>query len=178
MSSDPGTRMNVNPGLNDFTRPQLIVPRLRNQDFEAVIQELSQLMEKEKIVPDLARFYQAVLKRELLIGTDMEAGMAFPHARLPMLKTLSFALGRSNEPLRWGPKATRPVRLVFLMAVPEDDSSQYLSLISGLVRLAKDPELLAKIHAAQDAGQLLELLGQIKLRTSSSSDSSKQAATR
>jgi len=76
-----------------------------------------------------------------------------------MLKTLSFALGRSNEPLRWGPKATRPVRLVFLMAVPEDDSSQYLSLISGLVRLAKDPELLAKIHAAQDAGQLLELLG-------------------
>ncbi len=150
--------------LADFTGPGLIVPQLRGPDAASVIQELSLAMQREKRVPDLLPFYHAALNRELLVGSDWEAGMAFPHARLPAIKELSFAFGRSGEPLCWSAKGVRSVRLVFLIAVPATDSTQYLSLISGLARLAKEGRQVEKLHAAQDAFQILEVLQQVRLR--------------
>jgi mannitol/fructose-specific phosphotransferase system IIA component (Ntr-type) len=163
--------------LADFTSPGLIISHLRGQDAASVIQELSQAMQREQRVPDLLPFYHAALNREFLVSTDMEAGMAFPHARLPGLKELLFAFGRSDQPLGWGAKATRSVRLVFLMAVPATDSTQYLSLISGLARLAKDSRLVETLQSAQDTFQILEVLQQIKLRTNSMPDTLKAAVT-
>ena len=163
--------------LADFTSPNLIIPHLRGHDAAAVIQELCQMLQREKRVGDLLPFYHAALNREFMVSTDMEAGIAFPHARLPGLKELSFALGRSDEPLGWGVKATGSVRLVFLMAVPATDSTQYLLLISGLARLAKDHRLVEKLDAAQDSFQIAEVLRQVKLRTSSTPSSARKALT-
>jgi len=151
--------------LTDFTSPGLIIPHLHGQEAASVIQELGQALQREKRICDLLPFYQAALNREFLVSSDWEAGMAFPHARLPALKSLSFALGRSDEPLSWGAKALRSVRLVFLIAVPATDSTQYLSLISGFARMAKENRLVEKLHAAQDTFQILEVLQQVKLRT-------------
>ena len=163
--------------LADFTSPGLIIPHLRGGDAASVIQELSQVLQHEKRVPDLLPFYHAALNREFMVSTDMEAGIAFPHARLPGLKELSFALGRSREPLTWGKRADRSVRLVFLIAVPATDSTQYLLLISGLARLARDSRLLETLHRAQDTFQILDVLQQIKLRTSAVPEVPKKTLT-
>jgi len=152
--------------LADFTSPGLIIPRLRGQDAASVLQELSQVLQREKRIPDLLPFYHAALNREFMVSTNMEAGMAFPHARLPALKEISFAFGRSDQPLVWGAKASSLVRMVFLMAVPATDSTQYLLLVSGLARLAKESRLVEKLHAARDAFQIVEILKQVELRTS------------
>lgn len=156
--------------LADFTSPGLILPQLRGRDAASVLQELSQVLQQEKRIVDWLPFYHTALNREFMVGTDMEAGMAFPHARLPALNGVSFALGRSDKPLAWGASPAGSVRLVFLLAVPATDATQYLLLISGLARLAKDPRLVEKLHAARDAGQLLAVLKQIELRTSSPSN--------
>jgi mannitol/fructose-specific phosphotransferase system IIA component (Ntr-type) len=132
--------------LADFTSPALVVPHLRGHDVAAVIQELSQALQREKRVADLLPFYHAALNREFMVSSDMEAGMAFPHARLPALKELSFALGRSDPPLVWGARSTGAVRLVFL---------------------AKDSRLVKQLQSAEDNFQMLEVLRQIELRTSS-----------
>jgi mannitol/fructose-specific phosphotransferase system IIA component (Ntr-type) len=154
--------------LADFTSPDLIVPQLRGHDAAAVIQELSQALQRENRLTDLLPFYHAALNREFMVSTDMEAGMAFPHARLPALKELSFAFGRSAQPLVWGAKSTSPVRLVFLSAVPATDSTQYLAVVSGLARLAKDDRLVQKLHAAQDVCEIMDVLKQVELRSSAS----------
>ena len=163
--------------LADFTSPGLILPHLRGHDAASVIQELSQALRREKRVPDLLLFYHAALNHEFLVSSDMEAGMAFPHARLPGLKELAFAVGRSLRPLDWGSKNTRSIRLVFLIAVPATDSTRYLLLIAGLARLAKDSQLVEKLHAAQDAFQMLEALRQIKLPSGQTNDILKRLRT-
>jgi mannitol/fructose-specific phosphotransferase system IIA component (Ntr-type) len=117
-----------------------------------------------------------VLNRELLVSTEMETGMAFPHARLSGLDALSFALGRSPEPLGWGANPAPSVRLVFLIAVPTTDSTQYLQLISGLAQLAKDSRLVERLHAAEDSLQVFGVLGQISLRGSMMSEPSSRVA--
>lgn len=177
MLPDTVTTPNRSMTLADFTDPGLILPRLRGQDAASVIQELAQALQRERRVPDLLPFYHAALNREFLVSTEMEAGMAFPHARLPGLKELSFAFGRSDEPLAWGTRGARTVRLVFLIAVPATEATQHLLFISGLARLAKQDQLVQKIHAARDTFQILEVLRQIKLRSNPIPDTLKAAVT-
>ena len=148
--------------LAEFTCPGLIVPRLLGNDATTVIQELSLSLRRENRVPDLLRFYHAVLNREFLVSSDWETGLAFPHARLPELNQLSLALGRSDKPIVWNTRSLRPVQLVFLIAVPED-SIQYLSLVAGIVRLSKEKSLLERLRTAQDSVGMLEVLRKIKL---------------
>jgi nitrogen PTS system EIIA component len=151
--------------LESFTSPGMIIPHLRGDDAAGAIQELSRAMQREGRVPDLLPFYHAALNREFLVSTDMEAGIALPHARLPGLKNLAFALGRSDQPLLWGTTGRRTVRLVFLVAVPATDSRQHLLLISGLARLAKQRRFLEQLHAARDTFQILDVLKQVTLRS-------------
>jgi mannitol/fructose-specific phosphotransferase system IIA component (Ntr-type) len=164
LCSDNLPTPNISMTLAEFTNPGLIIPHLRGQDAASVIKELCQAMRREGHVPDLLPFYHTALNREFLVSTAMDAGMAFPHARLPGLKQLSFAFGRSDETLPWGRHGARAVRLVCLMAVPATEATQHLLLLSGLARLAKEDRLVQKLQAAQDTFQILEVLHQIKLR--------------
>lgn len=148
----------------DFTSESLIVPQVIGHDSAGVIQELSRLLQQEARVPDLLLFYHAALNREFLVSTAMDYGMAFPHARLQGLKRLSFAFGRSASPIAWGSQTTASVRLVVLTAVPATDATTYLSLISALARLAKDPHGLEKLYAANNAASIFAVLRQITPR--------------
>ncbi len=161
--------------LADFTSPALIVPDLRGRDAAAVIEELSETLGRDERVLDWESFCSTAIKRELLVSTEMEAGMAFAHARRADVKEVSFALGRKKEPMRWGAGAVASVRLVFLIAVPADDSAQYLSLISGLARLAKESNTVEKLHTATDAMRIFEVLREATVRTNSNSDQFKPA---
>lgn len=170
MSANLASRSAPAMTLVNFTNPNLMIPHLRGQDAPSVIQELSRILQREKRIPDLLPFYHAALNREYMVSTDMEAGMAFPHARLPGVRELSFALGRSADPLAWGCKTPPSVRLVFLIAVPATDATQYLPLISGLARLGRDSRLVARLQAATDSSQMLVALQQVELRTSAKLD--------
>jgi mannitol/fructose-specific phosphotransferase system IIA component (Ntr-type) len=150
--------------LADFTKPGLIAPHLRSRDATSAIHELSLAMQREGGVPDWLPFYHEALNREFLLSTDMEAGMAFPHARLAGLKELAFAFGRSEEPFAWGPKLTHPVRMVFLLAVPATDAEHYLSLVSGLARLSANAPLLETIRRAADSAEIITAFRQVVLR--------------
>ena len=155
--------------LADFTNPGLILPHLRSRDATSAIHELSRPMQREGCVPDWLPFYHEVLNREFLLSTDMDAGMAFPHARLAGLKELAFAFGRSDEPFAWGPQLTHSVRMVFLLAVPATDSENYLSLVSGLARLSNNAPLLETIRNAADSTEIIAAFRQVILRGSPAS---------
>src|SRR4051812_30832677 len=131
--------------LASFTSLALIKTSLRGGDAASVIQELSLALQREKYVVDLLPFYHTALNAEFLVSSEVEAGLAFPHARLPGLKKPGFAVGRSDQPLLWGSKGSRSVRLVFLIAVPATDSTQYLLLLSGLARLSKNRSLVERL---------------------------------
>jgi mannitol/fructose-specific phosphotransferase system IIA component (Ntr-type) len=149
--------------LADFTRPGLIVPHLVSRDATSAIHELSLALQREGCVPDWLPFYHETLNREFLLSTDMEAGMAFPHARLPGLRELAFAFGRSDAPFTWGPGIAHPVRMVFLIAVPSSAADPYLPLVSGLARLSGNLSLLDAVRDAADSAALMAVFGQIAL---------------
>jgi mannitol/fructose-specific phosphotransferase system IIA component (Ntr-type) len=150
--------------LANFTRPQLIVPCLRQRDTAGIISELSQVLQRQDSVPDLLPFYQAALNQELLANSALDCGMAFPHARLSGVKRLQFAFGRAPAPLIWGPKGSWPVEFIFLLAVPATDAASYLHLLASLANLGRQPEMLTELRNAQVAADILRVFEKIKLR--------------
>jgi len=150
--------------LADYTRPALIVPRLREGDTAGIISELSQVLQRQGGVPDVLPFYQAALNQELLTNSALDCGLAFPHARLSGIKRLQFAFGRTPAPIVWGAKSAWPVQLIFLLAVPATDAAGYLNLLASLARLGQQPEVLAQLRAAANAEAILAVLGNLRMR--------------
>src|SRR5262245_61669260 len=91
--------------LANFTRPQSVVPCLRERDTAGIISELSQVLQRQDGVPDLLPFYLAALNQELL-ANSADCGLAFPHARLSGVKQLQFAFGRAPQSVIWGTKGS------------------------------------------------------------------------
>lgn len=154
----------VSVTLAGYTRPGLIVPRLRQRDTAGIINELSQLLQRQGCVADLLPFYHTALNQELMANSALDCGMAFPHARLSGVKQLQFAFGRTPEPVIWGAKGSWPVQLIFLLAVPATDAANYLHLLASLARLGQQPDLLAELRAAENAEAILAVLERIRMR--------------
>ena len=150
--------------LSDFTGEMLILPQAGAGDLMGVIDELSRLLHAHGGGPDPREFSQAVRQRESLASTATDYGIAFPHARMPELKRLAFALGRSPHPIACSPPALRPIHFVVLSAVPESDPGGYLMLISAWARLSKDALCLDRLQAARDAREIYALLQQVPIR--------------
>jgi mannitol/fructose-specific phosphotransferase system IIA component (Ntr-type) len=144
--------------LADFTRRDLIVGQLRERDAAGIIGELSRILGQSNAVPDALSFYQAALNQELLSDSTARFGIAVAHARQSGVKRLQFAFGRVPDPVVWGGRGSWPVQLIFLVAVPATESTRYLHLLSGLARLAQNPQAVAKLLAAADAPSILLVL--------------------
>lgn len=150
--------------LADYTRPALVVPRLREGDTAGIISELSQALRRQGCVPDVLPFYQAALNQELLTNSALDCGLAFPHARLGGIKRLQFAFGRTPEPIVWGAKSAWPVQFIFLLAVPATDAADYLHLLASLVRLGQQPDHLAQLRGAESVEAILAALEKVRMR--------------
>ncbi len=150
--------------LADFTRPELILPELRGRDAAGILGELCQVLHQEECIPDVLPFYHAALNQELLFNSALECGIALPHARMNGTKHLQFAFGRAHQPTIWGPKGSRPVEFVFLLAVPATDAAQYLHLLASLTRLGQQPQRLAELRTARSVQETLAVLRDIKVR--------------
>ena len=150
--------------LANFTRPQLIVPCLRERETTGIISELSQVLQRHDSVSDLLPFYLAALNQELLANSALDCGLAFPHARLSGVKQLQFAFGRAPRPLIWGAKGSWPVEFIFLLAVPVTDAAAYLHLLASLARLGQQPDLLTELRGAENAADILRIFERVKLR--------------
>ena len=148
----------------DYTRPELIVPRLRERDPVVIIEELSQRLRAGGIIGDVLSFYQTVVNHEFLSNSALPIGIATPHARSAQVSRLTMAIGRTGEPVDWGTTESLPVEYVFLIAVPLTDATNYLSLLSGLAGFGRWPEMLTRQRSAADARSIFKLLKEINVR--------------
>jgi mannitol/fructose-specific phosphotransferase system IIA component (Ntr-type) len=150
--------------LADYTRPELIVPQLRERDTAGVVKELSQILHEQGCVPDVLAFYHAALNHEFLVNSATDCAIAFPHARLNGVSDSSFAFGRSPEPFAWVGRSSAPVQFIFLLAVPATDAAGFLQLLSALARLGQQESLLAGLRSQETAEDLFRFFQQIKVR--------------
>ena len=107
---------------------------------------------------DLEEFVREINEREKLTPTGMQDGIAIPHARTPLVKKLSLALGISDEGVDFESMDDEPSRLIFMIAAPEETKREHLDLLAEISKLSYEEEVIEKIEKAETVEEIFENL--------------------
>ena len=136
---------------------------LAGKTKEEVIKEMAHLFVKSGVIDseDLEEFVREINEREKLTPTGMQDGIAIPHARTPLVKTLSLALGISNEGVDFESMDGEPSKLIFMIAAPEDTKKEHLDLLAEISKLSYEEELVEQIENVKTVEEIFEKLKNI-----------------
>jgi mannitol/fructose-specific phosphotransferase system IIA component (Ntr-type) len=121
-------------GIARFSSAQLMAPKLAATTREEAIAELAQTLAKQGYIENADVVTDLALKREAIIGTAVEHGLAFPHVRDVEGGGLTLALGLKEKGLDFGAPDGKLTKIVFLIVIPSPASAFYLRLLAGLVK--------------------------------------------
>ncbi|WMJ81700.1 fructose PTS transporter subunit IIA [Clostridium sp. MB40-C1] len=122
----------------------------------SVIKHLANLM-NERLV-DVDRYVEDVKAREGISTTGIGDGVAIPHAKSTWVKEPTVVIGKSSKGIEWKSLDDEPVRIVFLIAVPEGEGNEHLKILQVLAVSLMDDEFKEKIQNATDKKLIEELL--------------------
>ncbi|MFC0525048.1 fructose-specific PTS transporter subunit EIIC [Pontibacillus salicampi] len=147
--------------LTEMTSSSLITFDISSTNKEKVIWELTEAMFKEGMLSSKEEYYQAVLDREAVSATGMEAGLAIPHGKSPAVKKPGFAVARLQNPVEdWESiDPANEVELVFLIAIPDGEAgSTHLHVLSELSTRLMDSEYYEQLMKATTPEELFQTL--------------------
>jgi len=137
--------------------PDHVILDSRARSRRALIDELaarlSELMDPDVVV-------EAVMARELLGSTGIGGGIAVPHGRIPNLSEPVLAIARHAEGVDFDAIDGKPVRIVALLLVPDEDDPAHLKLLASIVRQLRRPEVRARLLASRDPAEIAALFSE------------------
>lgn len=149
----------------EFLSRSSIVADLKARDKEEVLREIVGRLAESGVISDGALALEVLLERERLGSTGIGEGIAIPHGKLPELKSVVAAFGRSAEGVEFESLDGEPVRIVFLLLSPESNASIHLKALARVSRMLKNRQFrkdllegsgVDEIHARiveEDSGQ-------------------------
>lgn len=156
-----GGRRRADPpkvGIERFSAPALMIPRLQATDRDGAIAELCHLMEETQFVDNGELLAEEALKREAIVSTAVDHGLAFPHVRGVEGGGLTLAVGVSEKGIRFGGPSRSLTRIIFFMVIPTAASAFYLKLLSGLTQAFRKDETSDKVTEAETPEALWKAL--------------------
>lgn len=116
------------------------------------IEDLAKLIHSDNRLNDFNGYYEAVLDRESEVSTAIGFGIAIPHGKTKHVKETTVAFGRSNKGVEWEGFDDEPVKIIILLAVPEEaKGDQHLQIIASISRKLIHKEFRELLMEADEA---------------------------
>ena len=147
----------------EYLAPERVKLHLAGKTKEEIIKEIAQLFVKSGVLEseDLEEFVREINEREKLTPTGMQVGIAIPHARTPLVRKLSLALGISDEGADFESMDGEPSKLIFMIAAPEDTKKEHLDLLAEISKLTYEEELIEQMENVETIEEIFEKLKNI-----------------
>lgn len=152
-------------GISRFSAPSLMIPRLSAATRDETIREMAVKMQTEGFVDDAERLTEAALRREAIVSTAVDHGLAFPHVRGVEGGGLTLALGVSQKGIRFDSHDKASTKIVFFMVIPTAASAFYLKLLAGLAETFMDAEARRILMAEEDSDKLWKAVVKLTKKT-------------
>ncbi len=152
-------------GITRFSSHTLMIPKLLATTRDEAVLELATVMQAEGFVDSPDRLVELALRREAIVSTAFEHGLAFPHVRGVEGGGLTLALGVSHKGIRFEESSKNLTRLIFFMVIPTAASAFYLKLIAGLAETFADAESRKKVMSEDDPEKMWKALVKVTRST-------------
>ncbi len=144
--------------LSDFINKRLIVLSLQAKGKKETLEELADLLTRQRIIPNKERLVKVLLERESLGSTGVGNGIAIPHAKTDLVKKIIIAFAKSDKGIDFDSLDKKPVYLVFLIIAPEEAHETYLRVLARISRLLHEERIRNGLRAAQSPRQVINLI--------------------
>lgn len=155
----------VEVGIARFSAVNLMVPKLAASTREEVIGELAKTLADGGFIEDGATVTELALRREAIISTAVEHGLAFPHVRDVEGGGLTFAVGLKEKGLPFGGHEDKLSRIFFFIVIPTPATAFYLRLLAGLVRTFESAEARKALLDCEKPEQMWKTLVKLTRET-------------
>ncbi|NTV98155.1 MAG: PTS sugar transporter subunit IIA [Chlorobiaceae bacterium] len=122
-----------------------------------VIEKMLSIVEHHPAVRDIARLKADVFKREEEMSTGIGKQIALPHAKTEAVTEPVLAFATLRDGINFDAIDNEPVRIVFLLATPEQLLSEHLKLLGRITRLAGRDAVRGRLLLTRTAGEVLDL---------------------
>ncbi len=110
-----------------------------------LLNKMCELLARSGNVKDLNKLKSEVAEREKLMTTGIGGGVALPHAKTNSVNGIIGAFARLKEPVQFDSIDDMPVKYVYLLAGREENTGNFLRLLSKLARIMSDEDYLLEI---------------------------------
>lgn len=141
-------------GISRFSSLTLMEPNTKATEKEDVIRDMAMLMEINGFVDNGKALFSEALKREAIINTAVDNGLAFPHVRGVEGGGLTLSLATSQKGIKFDSSSRNKTHIVFFMVIPTAASVFYLRLLSGLTQSFMDKDNRDRLLAANTKEEL------------------------
>ena len=142
--------------LTDLLDEKQISLQLRARKQANALREIVQLLAANGKIDNPEKFLEQVLAREQAHPSEVQYGVAFPHARTDLVDQIVLGIGRSPAGIPFG-KGER-ARLIFVIGVPQRLVNDYLISLGALARLIKNDATRSALMRAKTAAEFIETL--------------------
>ncbi len=118
------------------------------------IDQMVELQAKSGALKDKEAYKQAILAREQLSSTAIEAGIAVPHAKSDAVTAPSLCAMTLQKGVDYGAMDGQPSDLFFMIAAPVD-GDLHLEILSHLMVLLMDPVFVSALRGAKNPQEFL-----------------------
>lgn len=152
-------------GIARFSAPTLMIPRLAATTRDEAIAELASKMQEAGFVDDSKKLVDAALKREAIVSTALDHGLAFPHVRGVEGGGLTLGLGVSAKGIKFDGHDKNLTKVIFFIVIPTAASAFYLKLLAGLAETFSDAEARKALVAEETPEKLWKALVKLTKKT-------------
>ncbi len=139
---------------------------LPENDKNHALQFLAHVIEAFPEIPPETDVVGLVMKREESVNTAIGKGWACPHARVPFEEDLKCVIGWSPQGIDYGSPDGKPVNIILMYLVPENQRNHYLreiSMIAKAIEMYPDVEKITEAKTLNDIrNYLLDLIDATK----------------
>jgi fructose-specific phosphotransferase system IIA component len=144
--------------LSEILQPSCVENPLQGKDKKSAITELVDLLDENGLLLDRDMTLEAVFLREQTRSTGIGSGVAIPHGKCKAVKELIMAVGISKEGIEFASIDSKPVKLIFLLVSPIDQTGPHIHALGRISRLMLDENFKPKLEQAQTPQQAYQLL--------------------
>ncbi len=150
--------------FSDYLKPAQVVHELKSKDKVQAIEELLDILAKQKLIANKKVLLTRLIDRENLVSTALGDGIAVPHARVDTGGEMAIAVGRSAAGLDFDASDKKKVHLIILIIWNPSLPGLFNHLFAGLASFLRKPEYRERIFKSADKNELFTVLSEIELR--------------
>ena len=124
--------------ITELLNSQSIALDMKAADKRDIIEKMTILMEKSGNLTDRKQYLKGVLEREEEGTTGIGEGIAIPHAKNAAVKRAGLAAMVLKEEVDYDSLDGEPVKLIFMIAAPENGANEHLQALARLSTMLID----------------------------------------